>query len=123
MFEIPEGLALFGGNCPLCGKYYTTNGVGTSELPVLTSVLNSLPSSHILRYGAAFHDWAFHMGGSWGTRKQADDLMLSKNRERIAYLKLGWIKSSFYYTMNWRNYLAVRLFGGKFWNEKGCKSQ
>ncbi len=121
MFEIPEGLAQFGGNCPICGKYFLPNGVGPSDIPQLTTVLNNLPSSHILRYGANFHDFAYHMGGLWGSRKQADDLMLDKNREKIKSLNLGWIKSSFLYTMNWRNYLAVRTFGAKFWNEKGCK--
>ena len=121
MFEISEGLAQFGGNCPLCGKHFSPNGIGPSDIPQLASALDGLPSSHILRYGANYHDFCYHFGSLWGTRKQADDLMLDKNRERIAYLKLGWIKSSFYYSMNLRNYWAVRLFGGKFWNEKGCK--
>jgi hypothetical protein len=121
VFEISDKLADEGGNCPLCGTHLERGKLGPNDVPVLTPVLNNLPSSHILSYGARRHDIAYHAGSLWGTRRQADDLMLDKNRERIAYLKLGWIKSSFYYTMNWRNYWAVRLFGAKFWNEKGCK--
>ena len=121
MFEISEGLAQFGGNCPICGKYFLPSGVGPEDVPALNTALNNLPSSHILRYGANYHDFAYHMGSLWGTRLQADRLMLSKNKQKIKSLKMGWLKSMFYYTMNQRNYYAVRMFGGKFWNSKGCK--
>lgn len=121
MFEISDKLADEGGHCPICGAYLKRGELGPSGVPIITPALSNLPSSHVLSYGARRHDAAYHMGISWGSRKQADDLMLNKNREKIKSLNLGWIKSSFLYTMNWRNYLAVRTFGAKFWNEKGCK--
>jgi hypothetical protein len=121
MIEIPDKLADDGGTCPLCGVYLRRGELGPNDAPIITSALSSLPSTHILAYGARRHDVAYHMGTSWGTRKQADDLMLEKNKAYIKSLNLGWIKTLFYTTMNYRNWLAVRMFGDKFFNHKGCK--
>ena len=121
MIYISENLALNGGVCPVCGKIYKPNGVGPSDLPELTTFLNELPSSSLLRYGAAFHDWAYHLGPAWGSRINADLLMYSKN-EFIIKEKGKWWNRWFYNWANKRNYIAVREFGEPFWNKNGCKS-
>lgn len=122
MFDISDDLADAGGRCPLCGTFLKRGELGPSGVPIITPVLSSLPSSHVLSYGARRHDVAYHMGSSWGIRKQADDLMYYENNKLIKSLKLPWYKASFLHTMNYRNWWTVRMFGGKFWNEKGCAS-
>ena len=84
MIEISEYLAQNGGLCPICLKFIKPNGVGPSDCETLTTVLDNLPSSHLLRWGANFHDVAYHMGDNFGTRQEADDLFLKKNQEIIA---------------------------------------
>ena len=121
MFNIPDKLADEGGRCPLCGSFLKRGELGPSDVPELTSALSALPSTHVLSYGARRHDVCYHMGPSWGTRKQADDLMFDKNKEYIKSLNLGFFKSLFLNAMNYRNWLTVRVFGDKFWNNKGCK--
>jgi hypothetical protein len=109
-----------GGICPVCKKWYRPNGVGPSDLPELTRVLDNLPSSGLLRYGANWHDWSYHIGVNWGSRMEADILMFEKNEE-IIDKKGTWWNRWFYRWANERNYRAVRDFGAKFWNENGCK--
>jgi hypothetical protein len=116
---ISEYMALRGGKCPSCGRFFRPNGVGPEDNAALSSLLSKLPSDHILRYGANFHDWAYHMGSDWGTREDADLLMLQKNRQEILRKVAVWSRW-FYYAMNYRNYWAVRIGGKKHFNSKGC---
>ena len=120
--NITEEMASKGFQCPVCGQFFRGNGLGPSDIPELTTALNSLPSSHVLKYGANYHDIAYHLGPAWGSRKDADDLMLSKNKEKIGRLHRSWLEKQWLHAMNYRNYWAVRAFGSKFWNEKGCKT-
>lgn len=120
MIFITDNLAQQGGNCPVCGKEFTPNGIGPQDIPELTSVLNSLPTSHILRYGANFHDWLYHIGTTEADRKAADDLMFAKNRWKIGVC-VKWYNRPFYHISNYRNYLFVRAFGKKFFYKDGCK--
>ncbi len=119
-FEITEDMALKGVLCPSCGEFYVGNGTGPESSPTLRKWLSTLPSDHILRYGAMFHDFAYHCGPSWGSQLEADQLMLNKNEERIQQ-KCSWYSKWFYYSMNWRNYIMVRQFGESSYNSKGCK--
>ncbi len=121
MITVTEEMAARGGLCPVCGHQFRPNGVGPTDIKELATALNSLPSSHVLKYGANWHDWAYHLGRAFGSREQADDLMLTKNREKIGRLHRSWIEKQWLYAMNYRNYYAVRVFGSKFWNKKGCK--
>jgi hypothetical protein len=120
MIFLSEMLVQKGGICPICGKYFRPNGVGPSDIPELTTVLDNLPSSILLRYGSNFHDWAYHLGPAWGTREDADFLMYAKN-EAIITEKGNWWNRWLYRIANKRNYMAVREFGWKFWNENWCK--
>jgi hypothetical protein len=119
-YVITEDLASRGGLCPFCKKYFRPNGIGPIKWQVLAHVLNSLPSSHCLKYGANFHDWAYHLAENFGTRLEADRLMLEKNKEFIDKYCIG-LNRFFYHAMNYRNYWAVRAFGNKIWNQKDCK--
>lgn len=122
MFKISEELAERGGNCPLCGKYLKRGELGPSDVPIITSALSALPTTHVLSYGARYHDVAYHMGTSWGTRLQADNLFLDKNKEKIASLACNIFSKFALHAANYRNYWAVRCFGAKFWDEGGCKN-
>lgn len=119
MFDITEQIAQHGGLCPVCGKYFQPNGVGPMSIPMISTALDKLPSSHLLRYGANFHDWLYHLGTAWGSRLQADDMMFNLNELRIRQ-KARWWNAWYYRAMNRRNYVFVREFGDQFWNDKGC---
>lgn len=118
-FQISEDLALNGGVCPKCGRYFRANGVGPKDNQMLTSMLNALPSSHILKYGAGYHDWMYHFGGAEEDRKFADDVMFLKNEERIKE-KIPGYQRWFYHACNWRNYIMVRTFGKKHFGKDNC---
>ena len=79
MIKLTEIMVLNGFICPVCGKFFKPNGVGPESAPKLTKLLNKLPSSHVLRYGAYWHDSAYHLGKNWGSREDADLLMYEKN--------------------------------------------
>lgn len=117
-YLITEDLASNGGLCPCCKKFFRPNGVG-GEGSILTPIIDNLPSSHILRYGANYHDWFFHMGDKWGTQKEADRIMYELNEKQIS-LKCKWWNAWYYRIMNKRNYLAVRKFGHNFWGKDAC---
>lgn len=118
-FIITEEMAIKGGNCPCCGSFFRPNGVGPSDSKTLATMLNALPSSSVLRYGANYHDWAYHMGKYWGTRINADILMLMKNEEAIR--KLPWWYRWYYRAANKRNYAFVRAMGAEHWDRDDCK--
>jgi hypothetical protein len=117
---ITDEMAKDGGMCPFCLRYFRPNGVGPIKWRVLTSALNSLPSSHALKFGANFHDWAYHFAENFGTRLEADNLMLEKNKMFIESFCFGCHKT-FYHLMNYRNYWVVRVFGEKIWRQRDCK--
>lgn len=108
-----------GGICPICGRFFKPNGVG-GEGDILTPIIDNLPSSSVLRYAARYHDWFYHLADNWGTRKQADDEMFKLNKQYINEYCCGLYKL-FYHAMNYRNWLAVRAFGQKFWDQEDCK--
>jgi hypothetical protein len=120
MIKITEGLASKGGHCPVCGRFFRPNGVGPQSYETLSSVLNWLPSSSILRYGANFHDWYFHLGSNWGTQEYADKIMFELNEKEIKR-RCKWFNSWYYRLANKRNYLFVREFGHNYWDKDGCK--
>ena len=119
MIEITERMALQGGICPCCKKFFRPNGVGPDAIPELTTVLNKLPSSSILKHGANFHDWAYHLGTLWGCRESADLLFYEKNEEKIKR-ECSIFTAWFYRIMNKRNYLFVKELGQTFWDQNGC---
>jgi hypothetical protein len=116
---VTDKMANEGGICPVCAKFFIPNGVGPVSLPQLTTVLNNLPSSHILRHGARYHDWYYHFAGNWGERKDADLIMYRLNEAEIKK-KCEWYNAWFYNAMNYRNYIFCRIFGEKIWNLKDC---
>lgn len=118
MVDITKTMAEFGGICPVCKKRFKPNGVGGKGDP-LTPILQKLPTSSVLKIGANYHDWAYHLGPNWGTREDADRLMLEHNRLAIAKF-CEWWQKPFYHLANYRNYYAVRKFGNKFWNRDDC---
>ena len=122
MITITEEMAERGGICPECGKFFRPNGIGPEDIPELTTVLDKLPSSALLRYGARFHDWMYHLGVLWGPRELADLVMYWKNEAIIAE-KGKWWNRWYYRAANLRNYQIVREFGWKFWNKNGCKER
>lgn len=119
MIFITDDLAQQGGSCPVCGKMFRPNGIGPTAIPELATMLNNLPTSHVLKYGANFHDWGYHFGGSDKARKEADELMYAKNRWKIGAC-VKWYKRAFYHAANYRNYLFVRAFGAKFFGKDNC---
>lgn len=121
-FNLTEEMAQKGGTCPSCGKMFRPNGVGPEDVEVLRSMLDNLPSSHLLRYGANYHDWYYHLGPKYATREHADLLMWSINKWYIEE-KASWWNAWYYRIMNKRNYLFVREFGGMFYNDEGCENQ
>lgn len=120
--KITKQMANNGGNCPVCGKFIRPNGVGPDDTPELTTILNNLPSNHLLKYGANFHDWFYHIGGSDVDRYVADLTMFFLNKDLIRE-RCRWYSSWFYHLMNYRNYLFVREFGSNFFGKDGCNSQ
>ena len=119
MIFITEDLAQQGGSCPVCGKFFRPNGIGPTSTPELATMLNNLPTSHVLKYGANFHDWGYHFGGGVNDRKAADELMFSKNKWKIGSC-VKWYSRPFYHAANYRNYLFVRAFGAKFFGKDNC---
>ena len=117
---VTDEMAYKGGICVICGKYYTPNGIGPVCLPQLTTVLNNLPSSHILRHGARYHDWYYHFADNWGKRSDADLIMYRLNQMEIDK-KCQWYNAWFYNAMNYRNYIFCRMFGETIWKQKDCK--
>jgi len=105
------------GICGSCGED-VGNGVGAKG-SVLTPILNNLPSSHIFREPANAHDVFYHIGKTEGERKIADKVFLAKMLDRVRHFPV--IKKQWYIINAYRNYYAVRLFGKRFFNWKGCK--
>jgi len=121
MVIITQDMALNGSICPVCKEFYKPNGTGPDSSKLLSAIASALPGDEILRYGSCYHDWAYHLGPAWGTRKQADDLMYQKNKMKIEEIP-NWVTRYRLHVANWRNYLAVRMFGGGSYNEEGCKA-
>ena len=119
MVFLSENLAKNGGTCPVCGQFFRPNGIGPMDDKMLSSMLNSLPSSHVLKFGANYHDWFFHWGDKWGKQETADIIMFEINEKQIS-LKCKWWNAWYYRIMNKRNYLFVREFGHNFWGKDGC---
>ena len=119
MIFITDNLAQMGGECPVCGRVFRANGIGPSDIPELTSVLNALPTSSVLRYGANWHDWLYHIGKTEADRKAADELMYAKNKWKIGVC-VKWYSRPFYHAANYRNYWFVRTFGAKFFGKDNC---
>lgn len=117
--EITEDMALNGDFCPVCKRLFISNGVG-GKGNFLTPIIDNLPSSSALRYGCKFHDWCYHLADNWGTRLEADKLMLAKNKWFIEKYCTG-LQKYFYHAANYRNYIAVRIFGRKFWDQEDCR--
>jgi hypothetical protein len=105
--------------CPICGEA-VANGIGPADLPLTTKFLHMLPSSHLFYDSANLHDRLYHIGRTESDRKNADkkflEHMLATIKMNCAEFRTSWYKISAY-----RNYYAVRWFGGKFFNYKGCK--
>ena len=120
-FEIAEQLVLVGGPCPCCGRLFHPNGLGPENSVVITRVLGLLPSTHLLTYGARWHDWAYHFGPNWGPRAEADLLFWLKNEEEIDRECHNFLTRWYYRRCNRRNYLAVREFGEASWNKDKCE--
>lgn len=106
--------------CPICNKD-VTNGVGPSDLPEVTKVLNNLPSSHIFRGAADWHDLRYHLGYTEWDRKKADDKFYKDMLEAIDS-NCSWYSRGFYRLQASRNYWFVRKFGKSFFNYQGCSS-
>lgn len=104
--------------CPYCLQD-VTNGVGPSDLPEVTKLLNDLPSSHLFRKAADWHDYGYHLGYSEIHRKIADEFfladMLAAVNESCRWYSRGWYRLQAY-----RNYWFVKKYGGNFFNYKGC---
>jgi hypothetical protein len=104
--------------CPYCLND-VTNGVGPSNLPEVTELLNNLPSSHIFRKAADWHDYFYHLGYSEFHRRAADEyfysLMLTAVDENCAWYLRPWYRLQAY-----RNYWFVGKFGSAFFNYAGC---
>lgn len=104
--------------CPQCKENF--NGVGPSDLPLLTEFLHMLPSSHLFYQAACFHDLLYHKGCTEADRKSADEtflqLMLSTVNIACNFYSKPWYRLQAY-----RNYWAVRWWGKRFFNYKGCK--
>ena len=120
MVFLSENLAQNGGVCPVCGQFFRPNGVGPMDDKMLSSMLNSLPSSHVLKFGANYHDWAYHLGPAWGSRADADRLMFVVN-DREINRKCSWWNAWYYRLMNHRNFVFVEKSGGNYWDKDGCK--
>jgi len=127
--HISDHFAANGGLCPHCKKQIRANGVGPDDFPALTSMLNKLPSSHILKYGANFHDIYYHLGtnvlktgfiSAKDAQRRADKIMFRKNQDHIKKTCKVWARP-FYYSMNYRNYLFVKMFGHRFFGDKNCE--
>jgi hypothetical protein len=107
-----------GYRCKKCGKQII-NGIGPDNFPVVATILNSLPSSHVLKWAANYHDYLYHKGGDEDARSYAD-VMFYKLGEWIIKKKVVWYKRWCYSAMNKRNYLFVRMFGKKYFGDDGC---
>ena len=104
--------------CPHCLQD-VTNGIGPDDLPEVTKLLNNLPSSHIFRLAADWHDFGYHIGYKEDHRQMIDEtylqhMIFSINKSFSWYLR-GWYRLQAY-----RNYWCVRQFGSKFFNYDGC---
>ncbi len=119
MVVITEEMATKGGVCPICGKFFKPNGVGPMDSKTLTTILNKIPSSSILRYGANYHDWAYHIGKRFGSRRKADMLMYQMNKIKIDK-ECNWLTAWYYHAANKRNYIFVRRFGESAYDHDGC---
>ena len=104
--------------CPYCLKD-VTNGIGPSDLPEVTTLLNNLPSSHIFRKAADWHDYLYHIGYSEFHRRAADEyfynLMFRAVDENCRWYLRGW-----YRLQAKRNFWFVSKFGESFFNYAGC---
>lgn len=104
--------------CPKCQRD-VTNGVGPSALPGVTKLLNHLPSSHLFRRAADWHDYGYHIGMTEAHRKAADDYFYYC---MLADIKTDciWFLRPWYRIQAYRNYVFVRKFGSHFFNYRGC---
>jgi hypothetical protein len=118
-YIIDDNLAFNGGICPKCGKYFKPNGVGPKKLENISTIIGMLPSSHILRRGASYHDWYYHIGGNDVDRYEADNLMLRINMTDIKN-KCSLFTAWWYRICSRRNYDIVRKYGADYFGKDGC---
>ena len=104
--------------CPFCLND-VTNGIGPSDLPEVTKLLNNLPSSHVFRSAADWHDYLYHLGATEDNRCDADHIFYDYMLEAVEE-KCVWFSKWWYRLQAKRNFIAVREFGGNFFNYKGC---
>jgi hypothetical protein len=107
--------------CPYCKKH-VTNGVGPYDLPKVTMMLGALPSSHMFKMAADWHDFHYHIGRTELDREIADKLFY---KDMLAAIKehCHWYSRAWYRVHAWRNYCFVRKFGSKFFGYKGCTTR
>jgi len=119
--------------CENCGEV-VANGVGPSGMPIITTILNMLPSSSIFYRDACDHDMNYHRQIG---RELADNMFLTGMRLSV-YRKYPEHKSKWYDYINPangyrfsmrkffmlqadRNYVFVDKFGSSAYKEGICK--
>lgn len=127
--------------CPVCGEV-VVNGVGPSGMPIVTTVLNKLPSSHVFYRPACQHDVDYHLQIG---KKEADIIFL-KNMKKAAWDLYPVVERDHWYSwfnpkkaisalgtagdfskrraliaFAYRNYYAVKWCGKSAYKEGGCK--
>lgn len=109
--------------CMRCGEI-VANGVGPSGLPMITTILNKLHSSHIFYIDACEHDEGYHLqeGKDLVDRKFLESMKESVREEYTFVTGTGFwgkiratarnsaiqSKRSFFLGMAYRNYWFVR---------------
>ena len=120
--------------CECCGKV-VANGVGPSGMPIVTTILNKLPSSHIFYRDACNHDMNYHRQ----IGKQLADAMFLTDMKLSCYRKFpehksrwyDWVNPkngynftmrNFFLLMADRNYLFVDKWGDEAYKEGICET-
>lgn len=127
--------------CVYCFEV-VANGVGPSGSPTITTILNNLPSSHVFFRSACQHDVDYHqqIGKSisdWkflqAMKKDSFDLYPVIERDHwYSWLnprRVGESAETFadfskrraLIVMAYRNYIFVKVKGGKAYKEGACK--
>lgn len=91
-----------------------SNGMGASNSPVITSILQKLPCADDFYQASCFHDILYALGGVVTDRKTADKVWYEVNKIEVVSIK-PWYSKFHFIRYNWYGYRLIRSGGDSSW--------
>ena len=91
-----------------------SNGMGASNSPKLTAMLQKLPCADDFYQASSYHDIIYALGDAVTDRKTADLIWYEVNGIEVTPIK-PWYSKFYFIRWNWYGYRSIRAGGSSSW--------